>query len=62
MSDALGELLASTQRIAVIGMRRAGGGAANSVPEYMERHGYEIVPGQPEVCGDRRQDVVFARR
>jgi predicted CoA-binding protein len=43
--EKLRAILDQTERIAVIGMKR--GGAAYSVPKYMERHGYEIVPVNP---------------
>lgn len=48
MSDEITEALESAETIAVVGMKRAGGGAANSVPRYMERHGYRIVPVNPK--------------
>lgn len=39
------EILDKTERIAVIGMKPSG--AALSVPRYMERQGFEIVPVNP---------------
>ncbi|MGM0558054.1 MAG: CoA-binding protein [Myxococcota bacterium] len=48
MSDEVSEALDAAETIAVIGMKRAGGGAANSVPNYMERHGYRIIPVNPK--------------
>lgn len=48
MSDQVGQALEQAETIAVIGMKRAGGGPANSVPRYMERHGYRIIPVNPK--------------
>jgi hypothetical protein len=48
MSDEVGEALEQAETIAVIGMKRAGRGPANSVPRYMERHGYRIFPVNPK--------------
>ena len=58
-SDQLRALLEQTSRIAVIGMKPMG--AAGSVPRYMKRHGYEIVPVNPhfdEIDGDPVVDTV----
>lgn len=55
--EKLRQILESTKRIAVIGMKR--GGPAYNVPAYMERAGYEIVPVNPTLDAiDDRQ--VFA--
>jgi hypothetical protein len=51
--EKLRAILESTESIAVIGMKRSG--AAYSVPKYMERSGYEIVPVNPTL--DRIDDV-----
>lgn len=42
----IGELLRSTRRIAVLGIKTeaAAGQPAHSIPQYMQRAGYEIVP------------------
>lgn len=48
MADDVAEALDEARTIAVIGMKRAGGGAANSVPKYMEAHGFEIFPVNPK--------------
>jgi predicted CoA-binding protein len=57
--EMLRKILEQTERIAVIGMKR--GGAAYSVPKYMEHHGYEIVavnPSYDEIDGLAVVDTV----
>lgn len=54
--EKLREILESTERIAVIGMKRFG--AAYSVPLYMARAGYEIVPVNPTLDAIDDREVV----
>jgi hypothetical protein len=55
-SDEIGELLAQTKTIAVVGLSSDPMRPSFGVAQYMQRHGYKIVPVNPseaEVLGER---------
>ena len=54
--DELREALQETKRIVVVGIKDASSEDAYRVPEYLQQHGYEIVPVNPKletVLGER---------
>jgi predicted CoA-binding protein len=56
--DALRDIL-DRDRIAVVGCSTSPGKAAHDVPQYLQRHGYEVIPVNPfadEVLGERAYD------
>lgn len=60
--DAVREAMRSARTLAVIGMKPTG--AAQFVPEYMERHGYDVIPVNPnyeqlaqKTCIDRVDEI-----
>lgn len=54
--DELREIYAETKTIAVVGASNDESKAANSIPRYLQRQGYRIVPVNPrggEILGER---------
>lgn len=54
--DELREIYGETKTIAVVGASNDESKAANSIPRYMQRHGYRIVPVNPrggEILGEQ---------
>lgn len=54
--DELREIYAETKTIAVVGASNDESKAANSIPRYLQREGYRIVPVNPrggEILGER---------
>jgi predicted CoA-binding protein len=56
MSDEIGEILHKTKIVAVVGLSDNPGRPSYHVAEYMQEHGYRIIPVNPfvsEVLGER---------